>query len=122
MTHPSPPEVPSAEQASSSSNDTGEAKTPASLAILRSALAQERQRTTELRNELDEARIALAFQQEQFLVVREERDLWAKRAGVLATLMIQKAAQVNGHADQTDRATVTTQDPSSSNPSIRIVA
>ena len=55
-------------------------------------------------------------------MVREERDLGAKRAGVLATLMIQEAAQVTGHADQTDRATVTTQEPSSSSPSIRIVA
>lgn len=119
---PSPATVPLAEQASPSSNDTGDAKTPASLAILRNALNEERQRTTELRNELDEARIALALQQEQSLVVRQERDLWAKRAELLATLMSQEAGQLTAHLDQTDQAAVSMQAQSASSVSIRIVA
>ena len=64
------------------------------LTVLRSALSQERQRTTDLRNELDDVRIALALQQEQSEVLRQERDVWARRAQLLATVISQEARAV----------------------------
>lgn len=70
------------------------AKPDAVLAVLRTALAQERQLTTDLRNELDEARIALALAQEQAEAIHQERDLWARRAQLLATAMSQEAGTV----------------------------
>ena len=70
------------------------AESDAVLSVLRSALAEERQRTTDLRNELDAARIALALQHEQLEKLRGERDLWANRAQLLANAMSQEAQTV----------------------------
>ena len=76
------------------------------LTILQVALAQERQLTTDLRNELDEVRIALSLQQEQAEVLRQERDLWAKRAQLLATAMSQEADAVADGFHRTERVAV----------------
>lgn len=70
------------------------ARPEAALAVLRAALAQERQITTDLRNELDTVRIALAIEQELAATLRGERDLWAGRAQVLATAMSREASAV----------------------------
>ncbi|MCJ2079705.1 BLUF domain-containing protein [Methylobacterium sp. J-090] len=70
------------------------AESDAVLTVLRKALAQERQLTTDLRNELDHLRIALALQREQSEKIHRERDLWAKRAQLLASAMTQEASAV----------------------------
>jgi blue light- and temperature-responsive anti-repressor len=67
------------------------ARTDAALAVLRAALAQERQLTTDLRNELDAVRVALALEQERSDRVGRERDLWANRAQLLASAIGQEA-------------------------------
>lgn len=71
------------------------------LHVLRTALARERQRTTDLRNEVDELRIALALQQAQATAIQGERDLWAKRAQLLATAMSQEAHAVPARSPDT---------------------
>ena len=92
------------------------------VAILRAALVQERQRTTELRDELDEVRISLAVQGEQFDTLRQERDLWAKRAELLATVISHEAHEVIGNSTLKEMDASTSQAQSPSPPSIRIVA
>ncbi|GJD97819.1 BLUF domain-containing protein [Methylobacterium iners] len=79
---------------------TGETRSDAALGILRAALAEERQLTTDLRNQLDEARVALALQQEQSDALRGERDVWAGRAQLLATSMSQEARGVTSQSGQ----------------------
>ncbi|MEH3147875.1 MAG: BLUF domain-containing protein [Methylobacterium frigidaeris] len=64
------------------------------LGILRAALAEERRRTTALREELDDLRIALAAGEGQLAGLREERDLWAERARLLAATLCQEAEAV----------------------------
>jgi len=98
------------------------AQPSATVAILRAALVQERQRTTELRDELDEVRIALAVQGEQFDTLRQERDLWAKRAELLATVISHEAHEVIGNSTLKEMDASTSQAQSPSPPSIRIVA
>ncbi|MCJ2075545.1 BLUF domain-containing protein [Methylobacterium sp. E-016] len=75
-------------------------KRDAVLALLRDTLAEERQRTTDLRNDLDLLRIALALEQQLSDEVRRERDLWAWRAQLLATALGQEADELGDHADQ----------------------
>lgn len=97
-------------------------KTGVALAVLRAALVSERQLTTELRNELDEARIALALSQEQADAVQQERDLWARRAQLLATALGQEASEVAGRSEQEMGPMTEATDPSQSSVSIRAVA
>ncbi len=54
-------------------------------AILKVALAEERERTTRLRLSLDETRIALAAISDEIEILRRHRDVWAERAKALAT-------------------------------------
>ena len=98
------------------------AKPGEALAILRAALAQERQLTTELRSELDEVRISLAIQGEQFDALRQERDLWAKRAELLATIVGDEAREVTKDSDLAETGMSKTHAQSPSSASIRIVA
>ena len=98
------------------------AKPDAALAILRAALAQERQLTTELRNELDEVRISLAVQGEQFDALRQERNLWAKRAELLGTIVCNEAREVMKDSTSVETGTSKTHAQSPSSASIRIVA
>lgn len=101
---------------------TQTAKPDTALAILRAALVQERQLTTELRNELDEVRISLAVQAEQFDVLRQERALWAKRTELLATVISQEAHAVMDNTLAKEIEASSTQRQNSSSTSIRIVA
>ncbi len=61
------------------------------LTVLKGALASERRRTTELREELDDARIALAEAQARIAAGLGERDIWAKRARLLAQAIGEEA-------------------------------
>ncbi len=65
-------------------------------AILKVALAEERERTTRLRLSLDETRIALAAISDEIETLRRHRDVWAERAKALATALVQEPAQA-GH-------------------------
>ena len=98
---------PSAQASARRSSQTRKAvsgdRTAATLAVLRAALASERQLTTELRNDLDDARIALALSQEQAEALQQERDLWAKRAKLLAAALSQEA---DGVADRPEVVSV----------------
>lgn len=62
----------------------------AETAVLRASLSEERERTTELRRSLDEARIALALATEEVRTLRHHRDHWAGRARALAAAMVQE--------------------------------
>ena len=65
--------------------------TEAALSVLKAALASERQRTTELRAEIDALRVTLAASEDRIEALRDARDLWAGRAGLLARAMAQEA-------------------------------
>ncbi|MCJ2117290.1 BLUF domain-containing protein [Methylobacterium sp. J-001] len=74
------------------------------LTVLKAALAAERERTTELRNALDGMQIALATSQDRADQLSRERDLWARRAQLLATALGQEATAASAAAGVTDRA------------------
>jgi len=78
------------------------AKAPseAAVAVLKAALTSERQRTTELRSEIDELQVALAASQDRLDAIREERNLWAERARLLATALSQEASDLQEDARQ----------------------
>lgn len=97
-------------------------KTAATLAVLRAALASERQLTTELRNTLDDVRIALALSQEQAETLQQERDLWARRAKLLATALGQEASEVAGRSEHEVESSGGKSEPSRGATSIRAVA
>lgn len=84
--------------------------TEAALSVLKAALASERQRTTDLRAEIDGLRVALAASADRLEVLRDERDLWAGRAGLLARTLAQEAEGVRAAApavaDETPPAAV----------------
>ena len=69
-----------------SSSNTGSS---IEASLLRAALAEERVRTTDLRRDFDEARIALALANEQVATLRRQRDVWASRAKMLASALCQ---------------------------------
>ncbi len=60
------------------------------VAILKAALAEERERTTRLRRSLDETRIALAATSDEIEILRRHRDVWAERARALASALVQE--------------------------------
>ena len=64
------------------------------VTVLRETLASERQRTTRLREELDDVRIALAEAQAQTTAALDERDVWAKRTRLLAQAIGEEAEAV----------------------------
>ena len=65
--------------------------TDAALSVLKAALAGERQRTSELRTEIDALQVALALHQGKVEALQVERDRWAERARLLAAAMVQEA-------------------------------
>lgn len=67
---------------------------PSATAVLKAALASERQRTTDLRGELDDARIALATSRDRIEAIATERDMWAERARLLAQALHDAAGEV----------------------------
>lgn len=98
------------------------AESDAVLSVLRSALAEERQRRTDLRNELDAARIALALQQEQSRTMRQERDLWAKRSQLLAAVMSQEAGRVAEETSSRDAPGPGSGEPDRRTAALRAIA
>ena len=75
--------------------------------MLKTALASERERTTDLRGAMDDLQVALAVSQDQLDALRQERDLWAERARVLATALAQEASDVPNAASQSNAAGAT---------------
>ncbi|WP_187276096.1 hypothetical protein [Methylobacterium sp. WL116] len=67
--------------------------------MLKTALARERQRTSELRTEIDALEVALALHQDQMEALRADRDRWAERARLLAAAMVQEAGDVRTSPD-----------------------
>lgn len=63
------------------------AEASAEVAVLRAALREERQRTTDLRQELDEARIALCTVEGKAAALQTDRDMWADWIRALAHLL-----------------------------------
>ena len=70
--------------------------TDAAICILKAALVSERERTSELRAEIDALQIALATSEVGLDAMRAERDLWAGRARILAQAMAQEADEPRG--------------------------
>ncbi|MCJ2069294.1 BLUF domain-containing protein [Methylobacterium sp. J-030] len=68
--------------------------TAAALSILKAALVDERQRTSDLRTEIDALQVALASSEERLDAMRNERDRWAGRAELLAAAMAREAGDV----------------------------
>ncbi|MCJ2011802.1 BLUF domain-containing protein [Methylobacterium sp. J-076] len=75
---------------------TSQTAIEAALRTLKAALASERQRTSELRTEIDTLQVSLALSDDQVAIVRRERDRWAERARFLALAISQEvgAAQM----------------------------
>lgn len=76
----------------------------AALCVLKAALASERQRTSELRAEIDALQVALAAAESRLAGLGVERDLWAGRARLLAEAMVQEAGSVQPVAARGDDA------------------
>ena len=73
--------------------------------VLRAALDEERERTTALRRELDDARVALAVAQADMEALERLRDVWAERARAMAALMCREPTlarpdRANGAAER----------------------
>lgn len=83
--HPTNPSVPAGHPA---------ATDHAALAVLREALAQERRRTTALREEIDDLRIERAQGHAVVEALRQERDIWVERARCLASALCREAEEV----------------------------
>ena len=79
-------------RATTAVNRAGLVASGSDVAILKTALAEERERTTSLRGILDEIRIALAEASSEIEVLRRHRDIWAERARALATVLVQEPA------------------------------
>ena len=75
-------------------NRSPKGATDAALYVLKAALASERQRTSDLRTEIDTLQVALASSEDQLAAMRAERDRWAGRAQLLATAMAQEAGNI----------------------------
>ncbi|KQP76245.1 blue light sensor protein [Methylobacterium sp. Leaf111] len=71
----------------------------AALVVLREALAQERRRTTALRDEIDDLRIARAQDSAAVEALRQERDIWVERARCLALALCREAEAVRRSPD-----------------------
>lgn len=72
--------------------------------VLREALDEERGRTTALRRELDDARIALAAARAEVETAGRSRDLWAERARAMAAILAREPDLGRGGEGQRDAA------------------
>jgi hypothetical protein len=97
--NPSVPATPAMPATASASTGQPAASDHAALSVLREALAQERRRTTALREELDDLRIAQAQDRAAVEAVRQERDVWVERARCLASALCREAEAVRGTPD-----------------------
>ncbi|MGX7705993.1 BLUF domain-containing protein [Methylobacterium sp. Gmos1] len=66
----------------------------AALAVLRTALARERDRAHALSAEVDDLAVALASGRDELAALRAERDHWAERARALAGMLCREAEEV----------------------------
>ncbi|MET7243905.1 BLUF domain-containing protein [Methylobacterium sp. EM32] len=66
----------------------------AALAVLRTALARERDRAHALSAEVDDLAVALASGRDELAALRAERDHWAERARVLAGMLCREVEEV----------------------------
>ncbi len=74
------------------------------LAILKAALADERGRTSALRSEIDELRIALDAAEGRLDDLRAERDLWTERARLLAVALCDDPKEIRRAAREVSAA------------------
>ena len=74
------------------------------VAVLRAALAEERERTSALRRDLDEARIALASASERAEAAARHLDLWAARTRALAAALCRDPADDEAAPDEPAQA------------------
>ncbi|GJD61993.1 BLUF domain-containing protein [Methylobacterium frigidaeris] len=86
---PVPPAAP-ARPAAASPPEAGSA----ALAVLRTALARERDRAHALSAEVDDLAVALASGRDELAALRAERDHWAERARMLAETLCREAEAV----------------------------
>jgi hypothetical protein len=93
---------------------SSEVAVKAAVAVLKAALISERQRTTELRSEIDELQVALAVSQDRLDTMREERNRWAERARLLAGSMFDDANKVLSLNQSSDRWILQSEDVASS--------
>ncbi len=97
MPHRSGTEDPAAQaQPAMAASRAGNAAAGFDVAILKAALAEERERTTSLRRTLDDARVALAAASDEIEMLRRHRDVWAERAKALATALVQEPRPLDG--------------------------
>jgi hypothetical protein len=98
------------------------ASTEAALIILKAALASERERTSELRSEVDELRVALAVAQDQLIIARQECTRWAERARLLAAALCEEADEVAAIGSSEAGTDLPADDVAVEGQQIRIVA
>ncbi|AWN55656.1 BLUF domain-containing protein [Methylobacterium sp. 17Sr1-1] len=72
----------------------------AALAVIRTALARERDRAHALSAEVDDLAVALASHRDELASLRAERDHWAERARVLAGMLCREVEEVR-HGEAT---------------------
>lgn len=101
---------------------SSKAATEAAVAVLKAALTSERQRTTELRIEIDELQVALAASQGQLDAMRIERNLWAERARLLTTALSQEASDLQRDARQSESPTTQLEEHDRSATASRVAA
>ena len=77
----------------------------AEVEVLRGALDEERGRTTDLRRDLDEARVALAIARNEALALGRLRDIWAERARAMAAVMCREPVLPDAAAQGHDAST-----------------
>lgn len=98
------------------------AASEAAVAVLKAALTSERQRTTELRGEIDNLQVALAASQDQLEAMREERNLWAERARLLAMALSQEASDLRADVRQPDATSTQLKEPGRSAGGTKVAA
>lgn len=98
------------------------ATSEAAVAILKAALTSERQRTTELRGEIDNLQVALAASQDQLDAMQEERNLWAERARLLAMALSQEACDLRVDVRQPSSTSTRLEEPDRSAAGARVAA
>ena len=89
-----------------STNEDRRGCSATALKIMKAALADERERTTELRGSLDELRVSVAEARAESDALRAERDLWMQRARVLAAVLCDDPAEVRSAARLAETSTL----------------
>ena len=101
---------------------SSKAASEAAVAVLKAALTSERQRTTELRGEIDDLQVALAARQDQLDAMREERNLWAERTRLLAMALSQEACDLRADVRQPGSTSTQLKEPDRSAAGTKVAA